>query len=103
MQYLTCILVSALFKLFQLKFKTNNKKKQKSVSHWHPLLQNSSKATKLFQKCQTTPSLSGPQNSNYKTDLVMGLLAEYSSSCSYIATAVLLLNLWLSHAFFMEF
>lgn len=80
------------------------KNNQKSVWSWRPLLKNSSKATKAFQKCQTTTSLSGAQNSAYKTDSVMGLLAEYSSSCSWEYTrAALLGKLWLSQAFFMEF
>lgn len=104
MQCFTCVLFAVVAEPFELKSKTNNKNNQKSVWSWCVLLKNSSKATKTFQKCQTTTSLSGAQNSAYKIDLVMGLLAEYSSSCGWECTrATLLGNLWLSQAFFMEF
>lgn len=98
------MLFAVVAELFQLKSKINNKTNQKSVWSWRPLLKNSSKATKAFLKCQTTTSLSGAQNSAYKIDLVMGLLAEYSSSSSWEYIRVVLPgNLWLSQAFFMEF
>lgn len=78
----TCMLFAAVPELFQLKSKTNNKTNQKSVWSWCPLLKNSPKATKAFQKCQATVSFGSAQNSAYKIDLIMRLLDEYDS-CSW--------------------